>query len=60
MAVEWSAAGTDPTSVTGYGAGGLSVKNWVSSSNTVSVKVCNPTAASVTPGALTINLRVVQ
>ncbi len=49
----------DESTVTGYGAGGLSVKGWITA-NTVNVKVCNQTQASITPGALTVNVRVIQ
>lgn len=49
----------DESTVTGYGAGGLSVKKWITA-NAVNLKVCNPTAASITPGALTVNVRVIQ
>jgi hypothetical protein len=49
---------SDPTSVTGYGSiGGLSVRI-VSGSGTVAVKVCNPNSAAITPGAMSINVRV--
>jgi hypothetical protein len=51
---------SDATAVTGYGAGGLRILPYVNAANTVSIKVCNPTAASITPGALTVNVRVIQ
>lgn len=50
----------DPTAVTGYGASAtgavLSIYPYPSSGN-VNVKVCNSTAASITPSALTLNWR---
>jgi hypothetical protein len=52
----------DPTGVTGYGAattGALQIVPYPST-NTVNVKVCNPTSASITPGALTLNWVVVR
>lgn len=53
----------DPTAVTGYGASAtgavLSVYPYPSSGN-VNVKVCNSTASSITPGALTLNWRVLR
>jgi hypothetical protein len=48
----------DPTGVTGYGAGGLVI--WVyPTTGSINAKVCNPTALSITPGALTINIKAV-
>lgn len=55
-----SAGGVDPTTVAGYGAGGLSLWVWVSASNTVSIKACNGTTGSITPGTLMLNVRVDQ
>lgn len=48
----------DESTVTGYGAGGLIVKKWVTA-NTVFAKACNPTAGSITPGLLVLNVRVI-
>ena len=51
---------SDPTSVTGYGtSGGLSVNAWPTS-NAVNVTVCNSSASPITPGAMTVNIRVIQ
>lgn len=50
----------DPTSVTGYGPGasdGLAIYGYPTANN-VNFKVCNVTASSITPGALTLNWRV--
>lgn len=53
-AVAWSFSG-DVTGVTGYGGGvALKPKVWTTA-NTVNVKLCNETAASITPGAASIN-----
>jgi hypothetical protein len=53
----------DPTAVTGYGASStgavLSIYPYPTSGN-VNFKVCNSTSASITPGALTLNWRVVR
>jgi hypothetical protein len=52
----------DITGVTGYvpsTAGGLAIYVWPTT-NTINVKVCNPTAGSITPGAVTLNWRVVR
>lgn len=53
----------DPTAVTGYGASAsgavLSIYPYPTSNN-VNVKVCNSTASSITPSALTLNFRVVR
>jgi hypothetical protein len=53
----------DPTAVTGYGASAtgavLSIYPYPTSGN-VNFKVCNSTSASITPGALTLNWRVVR
>lgn len=56
---EWS-FNSDPTGVTGYGpatTGGLYIVAYPGAGN-VSFKQCNTTAASITPGALTLNWRV--
>lgn len=52
---------SDPSAITGYGpsGGGLTVYKWPSA-NQVNFKVCNPTSASITPGAATLNWRVVR
>lgn len=53
----------DASTVTGYGGGGLTLITFyslVGGSPGVAVKACNPTAASITPGALTVNIRVIQ
>ena len=52
----------DPTGVTGYGAsanGMLTIINYPSSNN-VNHKVCNNTGSSITPGAITLNWRVLR
>jgi hypothetical protein len=52
----------DPTAVTGYipsTAGMLSIIAYPTTNN-VNFKVCNNTASSITPGAITINWRVVR
>lgn len=59
--VSWGFNG-DPTAVTGYipaTAGMLTIIAYPSSGN-VNFKVCNDTAGSVTPGAITLNWRVVR
>lgn len=40
--------------------GVLTVKNWVSASNTMQFEYCNPTAGSITPTAATLNWQVVR
>lgn len=52
----------DPTGVTGYAAstsGMLTIVVYPSANN-VNFKVCNNTGASITPGAITLNWRVVR
>ena len=52
----------DPTAVTGYApatTGMLTIIAYPSSGN-VNFKVCNNTSASITPGAITLNWRVVR
>lgn len=52
----------DVTGVTGYApvtAGGLAIYVWPTT-NTVNIKTCNPTAGSITPGAVTLNWRVIR
>lgn len=54
---------SDPTAVTGYGASAtgavLSIYPYPTSNN-VNVKVCNSTASSITPGAMTLNWQVTR
>lgn len=52
----------DPTAVTGYvpSTNGILTIYPYPTSNTANFKVCNSTSASVTPGALTLNWRVVR
>lgn len=55
-------ANADITAVTGYApvtAGGLSIYIWPTT-NTINIKVCNPTSSSITPGAVSLNLKVVR
>lgn len=50
----------DVTAVTGYApvtTGGLSIYIWPTA-DTINIKVCNPTSSSITPGAVSLNLRV--
>ena len=52
----------DPTAVTGYvplTAGMLTIIGYPTT-NTVNIKVCNNTSSSITPGAVTLNWRVVR
>ena len=52
----------DPSGTTGYGAstsGVLTIYKWITSGQ-VNFKVCNSTASSVTPGAATLQWRVVR
>lgn len=53
---------SDPTAITGYApvtTGGVQIVPWITS-GLVNVKVCNPTTSSITPGALTINWRIMR
>lgn len=53
---------SDPTGVTGYGggtAGGITVRSWFTS-NTLNIKLCNETGSSITPGALSVNWRLIR
>lgn len=53
---------SDPTGVTGYGAGtngGITIRSWVTA-NTVDFKLCDESGASITPGALSVNWRIVR
>jgi hypothetical protein len=59
--VSWT-FNADVTAVTGYApvtAGGLSIYIWPTT-NTINIKTCNPTSSSITPGAVSINLRVTR
>jgi hypothetical protein len=48
---------SNPEAVTGWGAsGGVNFVAWVSAANTLSWSVCNPTASSITPGAMKIDV----
>jgi hypothetical protein len=52
----------DPTAVTGYipaTAGMLTIITYPTT-NTFNAKVCNNTSSSITPGAITLNWRVVR
>lgn len=49
---------SDPTGVTGYTASGMLTIVAYPSANNVNFKVCNQTASSITPGAVTLNWRV--
>lgn len=60
-AIEWS-FNVDVSAVTGYApvtTGALIVYRYPTANN-VNWKVCNPTSSSITPGAATINWRVVR
>jgi hypothetical protein len=51
-----TAFATDPSAVVGWGSsGGLNFVPWPTA-NTLNWKVCNATAASITPGALSLNV----
>lgn len=51
-----SAFASDASGVTGYGSsGGLSIVMWPTA-NTNNLKLCNPTASSITPGAMQLNV----
>jgi hypothetical protein len=51
-----TAFATDPSAVTGWGsAGGLSWVAWPTA-NTLNWRVCNVTASSITPGAMSLNV----
>ncbi len=55
-------ANADITAVTGYApvtTGGLAIYAWPTT-NTINWKVCNPTSSSITPGAVTLNYRIVR
>jgi hypothetical protein len=60
-AVTWT-PNADITAVTGYApatTGGLSIYMWPTT-DTLNIKVCNPTSSSITPGAVTLNWRIVR
>lgn len=60
--VTWS-PNADLSTVVGYrpiSGDGLAIYPPVPSSGSISVKVCNPTASSITPGAVSLNYRVVR
>lgn len=60
--VIWWGFNGDPTGVTGYAplvAGMLTIIAYPSANN-VNYKVCNNTSSSITPGAITLNWRVVR
>ena len=49
---------SNPTGVTGWGSvGGLVIRTWPTL-NTINYAVCNQTASSITPGAISVNFRV--
>jgi hypothetical protein len=52
----------DPTGVTGYAPSGNGILTIIKypTANNVNFKVCNNTGASITPGAVTLNWRVVR
>jgi hypothetical protein len=55
-------ANADITGVTGYApvtTGGLAIYVWPTT-NTINYKVCNPTSSSITPGAVTLNVRITR
>jgi hypothetical protein len=56
-----SAFETNPSAVVGWGStGGLVLNLWASAASTLSWNVCNPTGASITPGAMKIDVGVNQ
>lgn len=60
--VIWWGFNGDPTAVTGYvplTSGMLTIISYPSANN-VNFKVCNNTTASITPGAITLNWRIVR
>ena len=59
--VAWSFA-SDPNTITGYGAGATgTLAVWVyPTTNTVNARVCNLTGGSITPGVMSLNVRVIN
>ena len=55
--IDWGFNG-DPTSTTGYTAGAMLTIIAYPTANNVNFKVCNNTAAAITPSAVTLNWRV--
>jgi hypothetical protein len=57
--IDWG-FNADPTSTTGYSASANGMLTIIAypSSNNVNFKVCNNTAAAITPGAVVLNWRV--
>lgn len=54
---------TDPTAITGYGASATGAVLTIypyPTTNNANFRVCNSTASSITPGALTLNWKVVR
>jgi hypothetical protein len=59
-AVAWNFA-SDPNGVTGYGATATAVTiNVWATANTINIRQCNNTGSSITPGAMSVNARVIQ
>ena len=53
---------SDPTGVTGYGGGtngGLTIRAWITA-GTMNFKLCNESSGSITPGALSVNWRIIR
>ena len=59
--IDWGFNG-DPTGVTGYAASASGMLTIIAypSANNVNFKVCNNTAGSITPGAITLNWKVAR
>jgi hypothetical protein len=51
-----TAFATNPNAVTGWGASGGLTFTTFPTANTLNWSVCNQTAASITPGAMTLNV----
>lgn len=60
--VIWWGFNADPTSTTGYQAATAGMLTIIAypTANNVNFKVCNNTASSITPGAVTLNWRVIR
>jgi hypothetical protein len=56
--ISWSFAST-PIGVTGYGTGVLQISAFPTA-NTANIIVCNITGSSITPGAMTLNVRALN